>query len=75
MALKDSLGRWKENSFMQKWTKACSFVKQIAGKAWPEISFGLGLNTTDCPITAVKIYVFNTILFYLFINNYKYLHN
>ncbi|CAH1720396.1 unnamed protein product [Aphis gossypii] len=52
MALRDSHGRWQENSFMQKWTKACTFIKYIAGKAWPEISFGLGFNTTKCPIPA-----------------------
>jgi len=75
MALRDSTGRWQENSFMQKWTKACTFVKQITGKAWPEISFGLGFNTTKCPISAVKIYVFNIFLFYLFINYYKYIIN
>ncbi|XP_060834595.1 uncharacterized protein LOC132917734 [Rhopalosiphum padi] len=50
MSLKDSNGRWRENSFFQKWPKACSTFKQSLGKAWPVFSKGLGLINTNCPI-------------------------
>jgi hypothetical protein len=61
MSLKDSNGRWRENSFFQKWPKACSTFKQLLGKAWPVFSKGLGLINTNCPIHPVKIYIFNII--------------
>lgn len=66
MALRDSFGRWQENSFMQKWTKACTFFKQLMGKALPEVSFGLGFNTTKCPISEVKIYVL-TLFYFIYL--------
>uniref|UniRef100_A0A2S2PPQ3 Uncharacterized protein n=1 Tax=Schizaphis graminum TaxID=13262 RepID=A0A2S2PPQ3_SCHGA len=50
MALKDSSGRWNENSFMQKWPKACSTTKKLAGNAWTKLMYGIGVNNTNCPI-------------------------
>ncbi|XP_060847286.1 uncharacterized protein LOC132926879 [Rhopalosiphum padi] len=50
IALKDSTGKWKENSFMHKWPNACSTLKQITGNAWTDMIYGLGFNHTNCPI-------------------------
>ncbi|XP_060847262.1 uncharacterized protein LOC132926864 [Rhopalosiphum padi] len=50
LALKDAFGKWRENSFMQKWPRACSTFKQIMGNAWPVFSKALGLINTNCPI-------------------------
>ncbi|CAI6349846.1 unnamed protein product [Macrosiphum euphorbiae] len=50
MALKDSYGIWKENLYIHKSPNACSTVKQLLGKAWPEIIHGYGFPTVNCPI-------------------------
>ncbi|XP_026807143.1 uncharacterized protein LOC113549859 [Rhopalosiphum maidis] len=50
IAVKDSSGRWKENSLMQKWQNACSTLKQFAGNAWSTFLYGFGVNHTNCPI-------------------------
>ncbi|XP_060834549.1 uncharacterized protein LOC132917702 [Rhopalosiphum padi] len=50
VARKDSSGRWKENSFMQNWPKACSTAKQFFGNAWNGVMYGLGINNTNCPL-------------------------
>jgi len=55
MDLKDSSGRWNEHSFMQKWPKACSTAKKLAGNAWTALLYGIGVNNTNCPILPVRI--------------------
>ncbi|XP_060869587.1 uncharacterized protein LOC132944321 [Metopolophium dirhodum] len=50
MALKDSFGIWKENVYVHKLPNACSTVKQLLGKAWPEMIHGFGYPSVNCPI-------------------------
>ncbi|XP_029342257.1 uncharacterized protein LOC115033581 [Acyrthosiphon pisum] len=50
MALKDSSGVWKENVFIHKSPNACSSLKRLFGKGWPELIHGYGYPTINCPI-------------------------
>jgi len=54
MAIKDSIGGWKENAFSYKAAKACSSLKFLLGNAWIPITEGQGIyNATSCPIPVV----------------------
>jgi len=70
MALKDSFGIWKENVYMHKSPNACSTVKQLLGKAWPDLIHGYGYPTVNCPIPPVRTYFFSVTIFDLYINHY-----
>jgi len=54
MAIKASLGNWKENVFSHKVPNACSSTKKLMGKAWIAFIKGAGSQNTECPIPAVK---------------------
>jgi len=55
MAVKDSIGGWKENAHMYKSPKACSKLKWFLGDAWTPLMNGLGINNATCPIPVVCI--------------------
>jgi len=40
MAVKDSIGGWKDNAFVFKQPKACSSLKNVLGAAWTQIMDG-----------------------------------
>lgn len=53
MAVKDSIGGWKDNAFVYKSHKACSTVKQFAGKMWTPFINTFGIQNPNCPIPKV----------------------
>jgi len=60
MAVKDSIGGWKDNAFVFKSTKACSSMKMAMGNSWTPIMTGLGYyNNVTCPLPVVWIFYKN----------------
>jgi len=53
MAVKDSIGGWKENAIIYKSPKACTVIKNFLGNSWTEIIDSLGLNNASCPLPVV----------------------
>lgn len=53
MAVKDSIGGWKDNAFIYKTTKACSTFILYFGK---EIAKRLGLKNATCPAYPVRYF-------------------
>jgi len=57
VAVKDSVGGWKDNAHIFKTPKACSALKMLAGKYFVSTTETLGMrNVKDCPIPAVWKY-------------------
>ncbi|CAI6368525.1 unnamed protein product [Macrosiphum euphorbiae] len=53
VAVKDSVGGWKDNAHIFKTPKACSALKMLAGKYFVSTTETLGMrNVNDCPIPA-----------------------
>ncbi|XP_016660864.1 uncharacterized protein LOC107884034 [Acyrthosiphon pisum] len=52
MAVKDSIGGWKENAHIFKKSKACSSIKSFFGDSWTQITDSLGIYNATCPIPA-----------------------
>ncbi|XP_022180916.1 uncharacterized protein LOC111041073 [Myzus persicae] len=51
LAVKDSIGGWKENAHIFKTPKACSSLKHILGNSWSTLTERLGMsNVRGCPI-------------------------
>ncbi|XP_060842932.1 uncharacterized protein LOC132923118 [Rhopalosiphum padi] len=50
MAVKDSIGGWKENAFIFKKSKGCSSLKILLGDAWTKIMEGGGAYNATCPL-------------------------
>jgi hypothetical protein len=61
IAIKDSFGRWKENTYMQKIPNACSSMKKLLGNGWTTFVNSAGSQNTICPILPVKKLIFNRI--------------
>jgi len=60
MAVKDSIGGWKDNAFIFKIPNACTFMQKNLGSEFPVYLEKLGVKTTDkCPIPAVNIVMYN----------------
>lgn len=58
MAVKDSIGGWKDNAFIYKAAKACSTLKNFMGPEWiPYIKHNFGFNDTNCPLKRVLIFL------------------
>lgn len=55
MAIKDSIGGWKDNAFVYKAPKACTTIKYFLGNSWTPITTILGGKNISCPIPAVRI--------------------
>jgi len=55
LAVKDSIGGWKENSIVYRSKNTCSTIKYFYGKAWIPFMKGLGFNNFTCPLPAVGI--------------------
>lgn len=53
MAVKDSIGGWKDNAFVYKTPKACTTFKNLMGNVWNEFVNSFGINF-DCPTPAVN---------------------
>ncbi|XP_050053687.1 uncharacterized protein LOC126549170 [Aphis gossypii] len=49
LAVKDSIGGWKENAFLYKSPKACSTLKKFLGSAWITFMDSLGIKNASCP--------------------------
>jgi len=62
MAVKDSIGGWKENAFAYKSVKACSSLKFFLGNAWIPITEGQGIYNATCPIPVVWYHHINKII-------------
>ncbi|CAH1714092.1 uncharacterized protein LOC114128780 [Aphis gossypii] len=50
MAVKDSIGGWKDNAFVFKQPKACTSLKKLFGEAWTHVMEGVGVYNATCPI-------------------------
>ncbi|XP_025203844.1 uncharacterized protein LOC112600754 [Melanaphis sacchari] len=50
MAVKDSVGGWKNNAHLIRFQKACSQLKNILGEEWRVYLKSFGINSFDCPI-------------------------
>uniref|UniRef100_A0A2S2NM47 MD-2-related lipid-recognition domain-containing protein n=1 Tax=Schizaphis graminum TaxID=13262 RepID=A0A2S2NM47_SCHGA len=68
LAVKDSIGGWKENGFILKKSKACSAFKEMLGNAWNKVTEGAGLYNATCPfskgyynVTGIDTNVFTSI--------------
>jgi len=64
MAVKDSIGGWKDNAIFFKLPRVCSFFQNSAGPEFQVYLERMGINTTNkCPLPAVNIIMFH-IFFY-----------
>lgn len=54
MAVKDSIGGWKDNALVYKSPKACSSLKKFLGTEYTFIMNGLGVPNASCPIHPVN---------------------
>lgn len=59
MAIKDSIGGWKDNAYVYKSPNGCSQFKQMLGKSWPTFINGMNIHETNCPIRKVNNYFQN----------------
>ncbi|XP_022161642.1 uncharacterized protein LOC111027548 [Myzus persicae] len=50
LAVKDSLGNWKENVLSHKIPNACTSIKRLLGSVWTVYMNGSGSKNTKCPI-------------------------
>ncbi|KAL5232687.1 hypothetical protein ACI65C_000097 [Semiaphis heraclei] len=50
LAVKDSIGGWKDNAHIFKSPKACSSMKNYLGNSWNSIMEHLGFHNASCPI-------------------------
>jgi len=55
MAVKDSIGGWKDNACLYRTPKACSEIKRSLGKVFVPFLGGLGYLNATCPIPAVSL--------------------
>lgn len=55
MAVRDSIGGWKDNAMVYKSPKACSTLKKFLGTEWTSIMGSLGVPNASCPIQPVII--------------------
>jgi len=53
MAIKDSIGGWKDNAHLYKTPKACSSLKMFLGDAWTPFMAGIGIYNATCPLPVV----------------------
>lgn len=56
MAIKDSVGGWRDNAHLLKSPKACSTLKSILGREWQLFIECLGIKSLNCPIAPVIIF-------------------
>lgn len=57
MAIKDSIGGWKENAMVYTTQRACSSLKNLMGKEWIPYLQIHNINKTNCPIPPVIIII------------------
>jgi len=55
MAVKDSIGGWKDNAFLYRTSKACTELKRSFGDAFIPFFGGLGFPNATCPVPAVRL--------------------
>ncbi|KAF0754850.1 Uncharacterized protein FWK35_00018189 [Aphis craccivora] len=53
LAVKDSIGGWKENAFFYKSPKACSTLIKFMGPAWTKMMHSAGYHNATCPMPVV----------------------
>lgn len=61
LAVKDSIGGWKENAFLYNSSKACTTLKMLMGNMWSPYFRSFGVNDTSCPIPQVNFFFSNYI--------------
>lgn len=70
MAIKDSIGGWKDNAHVYRCPKACSAIKAFIGSEWEPFMKSIGLvNTQDCPLPPV--YLIHFLIFIFCVNILK----
>lgn len=57
MAVKDSIGGWKDNAFVFKSPNSCSVLQKHLGPEWPICMERMGFNVPNCPLPSVNIVV------------------
>ncbi|CAH1737305.1 unnamed protein product [Aphis gossypii] len=50
MAIKDSVGGWRDNAHLLKFPNACSTLKNLLGIEWRLFINSFGINSLNCPI-------------------------
>lgn len=50
LAVKDSIGGWKDNAHIFKFPNACSSMKNAMTTQWPEFLRKFNITNTNCPI-------------------------
>jgi len=58
MAIKDSVGGWKDNAHLLKSPKACSSLKNILGTEWRTLLKSFGMRNFNCPLTPVITFTY-----------------
>jgi len=53
MAIKDSIGGWKDNAFVYSRPNGCTSFKNLMGTEWPLYVQNFGIKDTQCPIAPV----------------------
>lgn len=54
MAIKDSIGGWKNNAYVYSAKKACSQLKFFWGPEYPRYVENQNIHKTSCPIAPVS---------------------
>lgn len=54
MAVRDSIGGWKNNAVFVNLPNACSTIQNIMGKSWVKFLQSLGYPKAVCPIPVVR---------------------
>jgi len=60
MAVKDSIGGWKDNAYIYSSPRACTTLKTMTGVQWQLSLKKFGVNDPNCPIPTVNIYTLHT---------------
>lgn len=53
LAVKDSIGGWKDNAFNYKSPTACTSLKNLLGSTWISFLKSLGIDNLNCPLIKV----------------------
>lgn len=71
IAMRDSFGKWKDNTFIQKSPKACSTLKQGYGNSWNKYLKNFGIKNNTCPIAPVRTFFYILLRLYFYIIYYN----
>lgn len=67
MAVKDSIGGWKDNAHLMSLPKACSTLKHYLGAEWSLYLKSFGIKDMNCPVAPVILYL---LYYYITLNKF-----